>query len=381
MSLQILVLEPYMGGSRKHFINGLSTYSTHNIIPITMTDRHLRWRMMGGGVTMAEYAQQHEEQVDVIFASSATNLTAFLALTNPRFAQTPVILYMHENQLTEPVPVGQKRELTYSYINYLSALVADIVVFSSAFHMESFFNALPEFLKQFPDYKPKNHIEKIRAKSRVLHPGIFLKHFDSHPDSRKDNRLPVILWNQRWTEDKDPAKFFRMMNRLDDAGFVFELILAGDNRHDKPVEFEKAWSRYGRRIVHFGYVDDLSTYCKLLHKADVVVSTSTYEFYSVAINEAIYAGCHPIVPNGLTYPEMIPKTLHEPLLHAATLYNDEDHLFKILKSILSGENKPLPKSTLQNINKHLDWSQMIYTYDSLFEEASMLKKIMSYNMI
>jgi len=374
MSLNILVLEPYLGGSRKHFINGISSHSSHKIIPITMPDRHLRWRMMGGGVTMAEYSLQHEEHVDVIFASSATNLTAFLALTNPRFANTPVILYMHENQLTEPVAAGQKRELTYSYINYLSALVADQVVFSSKFHMDTFFQALPEFLRQFPDYKPKDHIDKIQKKSRVLHPGIFLKHFDPHPDTRKSNKLPVILWNQRWTEDKDPAKFFRMMNRLDDAGFVFELILAGDNRHDKPVEFEKAWSRYGRRIVHFGFVDDISTYCKLLHKADIVVSTSTYEFYSVAIMEAIYAGCHPIVPNGLTYPELIPKTLHEPLLHAATMYNDEDHLFKILKSILSGENRALPKSTLQGINRHLDWSVMIGKYDALFEEVAAMKK-------
>ncbi|TNE69957.1 DUF3524 domain-containing protein [bacterium] len=367
--MNILALEPYLGGSRKNFINGLTEYSRHRIIPITMSDRHLRWRMMGGGVTMAEYALEHQEQVDVIFASSTTNLTAFIALTNPRFANTPVILYMHENQLTEPMAPGQKRELTYSYINYMSALAADKVVFSSKFHMNSFFEALPEFLKQFPDYKPNHHIEKLKEKSDVLHPGIHLKHFDPHLDTRKNNKLPVILWNQRWSYDKDPAKFFRMMNRLDDAGFQFELILAGDNRHEKPEEFEKAWSRYGRRIIHYGYVEDLSTYCKLLHRADIVVSTSTYENYSVAIMEAIYSGCHPVVPNALIYPELIAKQLHSPLLHAPTVYNDEDHLFRILKSMLSGENKALPKATLQGINRHLDWSVIINRYDDLFESV------------
>jgi glycosyltransferase involved in cell wall biosynthesis len=369
MSLNILALEPYLGGSRKHFINGLTEYSRHTIIPITMSDRHLRWRMMGGGVTMAEYALEHQEKVDVIFASSTTNLTAFIALTNPKFAHTPVILYMHENQLTEPMPPGQKRELTYSYINYLSALAAQKVVFSSQYHLDSFFKALPEFLKQFPDYKPKDHIEKLLQKSEVLHPGIHLKHFDPHPDTRKTNKLPVILWNQRWSYDKDPAKFFRMMNRLDDAGFQFELILAGDNRHEKPEEFEKAWSRYGRRIIHYGFVEDLSTYCKLLHRADIVVSTSMFENYSVAIMEAVYSGCHPVVPNALMYPELIPKAIHNPLLHAPTVYNDEDHLFKILKSMLSGENKALPKPTLQNVNKHLDWSIIIHKYDALFESV------------
>ena len=366
MSLNILVLEPYLGGSRKYFINGLSTYSAHKIIPITMPDRHLRWRLMGGGVTMAEHALAIEEPIDLILATEATNLTAFVALSNPKFANTPIILYMHENQLTEP-DHGQKRELTYSYINYLSALAADKIVFSSEHHKNSFFDALPEFVKQFPDYKPKDHIEKILAKSMVLHPGIHLKHFDPHPDTRKSNKVPVVLWNQRWTLDKDPAKFFRMMNRLDDAGIQFELILAGDNRHDKPEEFEKAWTRYGRRIIHYGMVDDLSSYCQLLHRADIVVSTSAYENYCVAIMEAIYSGCHPVVPNDLTYPELIPKAIHNPLLHAPTLFNDEDHLFKIMKGILTGENKPLPKTSLQNVNRHLDWSQMIYKYDSLFE--------------
>jgi hypothetical protein len=56
------------------------------------------------------------------------------------------------------------------------------------------------------------------------------------------------------------------------------------------------------------------------------------------------------------------------------MYNDEDHLFKILKSILSGENRALPKSTLQGINRHLDWSVMIGKYDALFEEVAAMKK-------
>ena len=39
--------------------------------------------------------------------------------------------------------------------------------------------------------------------------------------------------------------------------------------------------------------------------------------------EAIYCGCHPFVPSTLHYPELIPESLHSPLLHAPVLYEDE----------------------------------------------------------
>jgi hypothetical protein len=38
-----------------------------------------------------------------------------------------------------------------------------------------------------------------------------------------------------------------------------------------------------------------------------------------------------------------------------------------MKDLLTGKTKPLPKSSLQNINKHLDWSRKIKDYDKLFE--------------
>src|SRR5699024_11731884 len=85
--------------------------------------------------------------------------------------------------------------------------------------------------------------------------------------------------------------------------------------------------------------------------------------------EAIYCGCHPLVPNRLHYPELIPENQHKPLLHAPVLYDTEDNLFHYLKDLLTGENKPLPSASLQNINKHLDWSERIDRFDRMFEES------------
>lgn len=373
--MNILAIEPFLGGSHKAFLNGLEHHSKHHIFSVTMPDQYWEWLVYGGIVTLAKASMRIEEPIDLILASSLTDLSAFMALTNPRFAHTPVAMYMHENQLTMPLPEGKERNNTYCYINYLSALIADQLIFSSHFHYESFFESLPEFLKRFPDNENMDTIHLIEEKSTILHPGIDLKSFDRQKDTRHENLNPVIVWNQRWSYDKDPAKFFRMMNRLDDAGYKFDLILAGDNRHDIPVEFEKAWKRYGHRIKLYGYVDDFEQYSQLLHKGDIVVSTAQYEFFCTAIMEAVYCGCHPVLPNDLTYPELIPESLAQPLLHSPIFYENEDELFTILKNILVNEAKPLPKSTLQRINRHLDWSNIIKSYDELFENISEIKKL------
>lgn len=371
--MNILAVEPFYSGSHRAFLKGLQDHSSHQILPVKLNYSGWKWRMHGDSVALAELTSHVEEPIDLLLISSMTNLPAFLALTNPRFAHVPKVIYMHENQLTQPMPEGEERDLTYCYINYLSMLVADKILFSSRFHLEDFMGALPGFLENFPDDKAYRTIDKIREKSIVMLPGLDLRMFDQEPDTRSDNDRPVIVWNQRWQFDRNPAMFFRVLNRLNDIDLEFDLILAGDTKHDKPEEFEKAWKRYGDHITHFGYVEDAEKYSRLLHSGDIVVSTATYEFFCVAIMEAIYCGCHPLVPNRLHYPELIPEALHSPLLHAPVLYENEDELFRHLKNLLTGETKPLPKSSLQKINQHMDWSVRVREYDRLFDELLSLK--------
>ncbi|MEM9666530.1 MAG: DUF3524 domain-containing protein [Bacteroidota bacterium] len=382
--MNILALEPWFGGSHRNFLEDLMRHSTHRFEAVTMSARFWKWRMQGGSVTLARKALQLADDgfaPDLLFASSLVNVPAFLALTRGRFAHVPVVVYFHENQLTYPLAEGRERDYTYAYINYLSCLAADQVVFNSAFHFEEFLEALPVLLRAFPDYTHLNTVQEIRAKSHVLHLGMNLQghdrfgaDYDAHPWG-PGMPPPIVLWNQRWEYDKDPEAFFRMMNRLDDVGCRFRLILAGERFEEQPYEFEKAFERYAERILHYGYAEDFEEYSRLLHRADLVVSTALHEFFGIAIMEAIYCGCHPILPHRLSYPELIPETLHRPLLHAPTLYEDEDHLFHIMKAVLGGEERPLPVNTLRDIPQHLDWRTHIQAYDALFEEMSAAKAV------
>ncbi len=377
--MKVLALEPWYGGSHRNFLDGLTAHSRHTFQSVTMTARFWKWRMHGGGVTMARKALQACEEgfvPDVILATGMVNLPAFLALARERFAGVPVVLYLHENQLTYPLPPDVPRDYTYAYINYLSCLAADRVVFNSRFHFDEFMEALPVLLRMFPDYTHLHTVQQIREKSTVLHVGMDLQGHDRYAGTyaRHDwgpgMRPPIVLWNQRWEYDKNPAAFFRVMNRLDDTGHRFRLILAGERFQEQPDEFERAFKRYAERILHYGYAEDFEEYSRLLHRADIVVSTAIHEFFGIAMMEAIYCGCHPLLPNRLSYPELIPEALHHPLLHAPVLYDDEDHLYHILSEILRGRERPLPLSTLRAIPEHLDWRTHVAAYDDLLEDVA-----------
>ena len=376
--LSVLALEPWFGGSHKNFLTGLSSESRHQWHLVTMTARFWKWRMHGGAVTLSKKAIEVAAagvRPDLIFATDMVNLPAFLALTRHRFAEVPVVLYMHENQLTYPIPPSRKRDYTYAYVNYLSCLAADHIVFNSQFHLNEFMEALPSLLRMFPDYTHLNTAHRIRAKSSVLHLGMDLEAHDRYSRATREVHWgpgmppPIVLWNQRWEYDKNPEAFFRLMNRLDDSGSSFRLILAGEHFEEQPGEFERAFERYADRILHYGYAEDFEEYSTLLHRADIVVSTSIHEFFGTAIMEAIYCGCHPLLPNRLSYPELIPQTLHSPLLHARVLYEDDEQLFETMTAILKGEEKPLPMATLKGIPAHLDWSKHVSDYDELLSRV------------
>ena len=376
--MNVLFLEPWYGGSHRRFADGLVAHSRHDVRAVTMTARSWKWRMQGGAVTLAKKARAETAggwTPDLLVATDMVHVPAFLALTRDRFARVPFLYYLHENQLTYPLREGDEaaRDLTYAFVNVLSMMAADRVVFNSQFHHDEFFGALPDLLRRFPDYTHVGYLPGLRAKASVLHLGVDLAALDDAAPAAQARRVrepgpPVVLWNHRWEYDKDPEAFFRVVNRLDDVGARFRLILAGETFAEQPPAFAQGFRRYADRVLHYGFAESLGDYAALLHRSDIVVSTSRHEFFGLSMLEAIHCGCHPLLPDRLTYPELIPAALHRPLLHAPVLYDDEADLFAILRRLLDGTDLPLPADVLQRIPAGLAWPVHVARFDALFEE-------------
>ncbi len=97
--MNILVLEPWYGGSHRNFVDGLIRHSEHTFHSVTMAARFWKWRMHGAAVTMAKKSIQALEDgfmPDLIFASNMVNLPGFSRLNEASVRRCPGRLYFLE---------------------------------------------------------------------------------------------------------------------------------------------------------------------------------------------------------------------------------------------------------------------------------------------
>ncbi|MEM7034327.1 MAG: DUF3524 domain-containing protein [Chloroflexota bacterium] len=366
--MEILLVEPYYTGSHATWAEGYAKHSQHQINILSLPGRFWKWRMHGGAVTLARQFLQSEFKPDLILATDMLDLTTFLALTRQKTANIPTAIYFHENQLTYPWSpsdrdIAQKRDKHYGFINYLSALTADKVLFNSGYHLDSFLKALPNLLKHFPDFNELDTVEQIRGKSQVLPLGLDLRRFDNFtlPATHKK---PLILWGHRWEYDKNPDTFFRALTILSDRGLSFDLTVLGERFSRKPDVFLKAEEALAKHIVQFGYAESFADYAKWVWQADILPVTSNQDFFGGSVVEALYCNCFPILPKRLAYPYIIPSAFH-----SQYFYEDfEDLLVRLTETITNIEQTR--QFSLRSIVTRYDWHEQGQAYDQVFSDIA-----------
>ena len=302
---RILALEPYYGGSHKAFLDGLVRRSRHVWTRLVLPATKWKWRMRHSAITFSEQVAariRKGEEWDAVFCSDMLNLAEFRGLSPAAVHRLPAVLYFHENQLTYPVQEESERDYHFAFSNIVSGLCADSVWFNSAFHQQSFLEAVTPFLKRIPDHRPLHAAAAIRRKSAVHSPFITLR-----PTPRKRRSGPLhILWVARWEYDKAPERFFEALDKLEGkrVDFVLSVLGGWDGRRSPPV-FSRARERFAGRILNWGFLPSRKEYEAVLRSADVVVSTADHEFFGIGVLEAVRAGAFPLVPRKLSYPEIL----------------------------------------------------------------------------
>lgn len=319
--MRILALEPYYGGSHQSFLDGWSARSRHTWSVLGLPAYKWKWRMRHGAITLADRVSRlvaDGERWDLVFCSDMLNLAEFKGLVAPPIRDLPSVAYFHENQLTYPVRHEDERDYHYVLTNLTTALAATQVWFNSAYHRDSFLEALPAFFKRMPDHQPTHAVEVIRGKSDIQPPGI-----DAPPTRGPRSTEPCrILWAARWEHDKNPDTFFAALKILKRRGVAFRLSVIGEQFRDSPEVFTWARQFFSDHIDRWGFQSSRQEYQAALAEADVVVSTADHEFFGISVLEAVAAGARAVLPRRLAYPE-----LFDPEDHAgpAVFYDGTEH--------------------------------------------------------
>lgn len=301
--MRILALNAYHSGSHLRFLDGWTQHSRHEWTVLTLPGRHWKWRMRHAALSLSSqvWAEiRRGRRWDRLWVTDMLNLAELRGLCPAVVADLPAVVYFHENQLTYPVRDPSERDLHFGFSNFLGALAADQLWFNSAFHRDAFLEALLSLLTRMPDYGHESLVTDLRLRSRVCPPGID----STRPCGSRNAGAVRILWAARWEHDKDPECLFRALELVEQRGVAFRLSVLGQSFPEVPDCFGRARRRFQQQIDDWGFVDDRDRYQEILARSDLIVSTAIHEFFGIAVAEAAAAGCIPVLPARLSYPEL-----------------------------------------------------------------------------
>uniref|UniRef100_A0A915ILW8 tRNA-queuosine alpha-mannosyltransferase n=1 Tax=Romanomermis culicivorax TaxID=13658 RepID=A0A915ILW8_ROMCU len=350
---EVLVIEPFYGGSHKQLIDLINQEFGEHCTIFTLSDKKWHWRARTSAFHFSVVIPRDKNYDNFVFhfsklfCTSTLNLTELLGL-RPDLARIPSkIIYFHENQLVYPVNREKSRyDFQYGYMQILSCLCADLILYNSVFNMRSFLDKIDSFLNIIPiDSRPKGIAKTLESKGQVLYYPMVYPAVNNATMKKED--ILRIVWPHRWEHDKRPELFFDQLFKLKAENFDFEVVVLGESYEEKPDVFQRAQKELNDRIVHWGFANRKSDYYDLLKACHVAVSTAKHEFFGVSMLEAAHLDCFPLCPNNLAYPEIYPKQC---------LYNSEAQLYKLLRNFCKNPKLATEKRRKVDIKfEKYDW--------------------------
>ena len=300
MTLNVLAIESYYGGSHKAFLDSWVAESEHQWTVLTLPAENWKSRIRHSAYHFASQANSLQVNYDVIFCSDLINLAELKSLLSAELRELPCVLYFHENQFSYPVHPPNQIDQHLAFCNLTSAVAADQIWWNSRFNQQQFLSAAGQYTQRFNDYDFQSYLRKIRTNSHVFSPGV-----DLIAPARTKTSVPTIGWAARWENDKAPHTFFKAMKILHDAGCEFKLNVMGEPGDFTPECFSDAQVQLTDHIHRWGYQDSREQYLSGLAEIDFFVSTAIHEFFGLSVVEAVLCGAYPVLPQRLAYPEVM----------------------------------------------------------------------------
>ena len=363
--MRILLLSAYDAASHRLWREGLvRCLDDLDWTVLTLPPRFFAWRSRGNPLSWAFGNRDiMEKGYDLIVATSMTNLAALKGIL-PSLGVTPAIVYFHENQFAYPEQHERKEYQNYKFTNLFTALAADRVLFNSRYNMDTFMEGAEGLLSVMPDHVPPGIVDTLQTRSQVLPVPLEMNCYRLGPKASGPLR---IVWNHRWEHDKAPERLLGALHALQEREVPFHLHMMGQRFRDLPVGLEGARERLGDSVKTWGFVKNPEAYRSILSSADLLVSTALHDFQGLAVLEGVAAGCLPLVPDRLAYPEFIPEKFRYP-----SFEDDSEMEIRVLSDRLEmlcrdpeGTRKIAPPDL-----SYLSWEQLGPEYEEVIKEVS-----------
>ncbi|MYM62556.1 DUF3524 domain-containing protein [Pseudomaricurvus sp. HS19] len=323
---RVLLLSAYDAESHRYWRRGLvEAFPEWQWQELTLPPRYFSWRIRGNSLSWAFSARELLEQpYDLLITTSMTDLAALRGFV-PQLAVIPTLVYFHENQFAYPVTDSARADVAPQIGNLYTALCADRVVFNSAWNRDTFLHGVRQLLQKLPDQVPVGLPDRLASRSCVLPVPLRDRPLREKPleeepaveesgvDWRDNGQARRLLWVARWEYDKGPGLLLQIVRELQRRQVNFRLCLLGQQFRQQPVEFAEVCALAGDYLVQAGYEPDVHHYRAWLASGDVVFSTAEHEFQGIAVQEAMAAGCLPLLPDRLAYPEWVSREFLYPV--------------------------------------------------------------------
>ena len=372
--MRVLLLSAYHTESHRVWcealVNGLPDYQW---TLLKLPPRYFSWRIRGNAMSwFMEQQPVLNARYDLVVATSMVDLACLKGLL-PSLANTPVVLYFHENQFAYPASDNQREQVSAvsaQVTSIYSALAADRLLFNSDFNRHTFFDGAKKLLKKMPDHLPAENLLKLLLEKSETLP-VPIAGFESlgFPSRTSSSNKPVLVWNHRWEYDKAPDRLLLFVRALLNTKIGFTLHIVGQQFRQQPPAMAELRDTLGGHLGQFGFIDSKEEYLGLLAAADFVISTALHDFQGLSMLEAVGLGCIPLLPNRLVYPEQYPEAfLYESNLRQPE--NEAQSAVELLQGFLAA---PEQIKSLNSVISSFYPENLIPKYRACFESVRMAR--------
>ncbi len=301
--MQIMAIESFDRGSHRQFREILTRHSQHHWRWAANASTPWKWAMRAGGLSAS---MDESPNAEILFCTSLIDV----AVTRIRFEskigkRIPTVLYMHENQAEypgDPERNPDPRDIQFALTNLNSIFAADLVLWNSRWNLESFIGRIVDVLQHCRGLAFEDLEGEIRQRSNVAWCPVEVPDPTLPCPIQQDN-VPLVVWPHRHEHDKGPDQLLELARSHRELKCRWALL--GERFDRVPESIQIFREEFAESIVYDGY-PNRDIYESILGAADWVCSTARHEFFGLSVVEAMFAGCLPWVPAGLSYRELLP---------------------------------------------------------------------------